>query len=156
MRVGGRFRFGHMRRERRSPWCDQSATHPSQKAAKDGAPTVWLCHRKAHPRPAEDIPQGCPAPCVFCKGRVLTGLTLPVFLTASSCPRCHSLGLSLSDRTDNPENCSTAIASVPSGKSKTPVARERCDGAHTRPLQKNARSGAPLLRGDKSSRIFSP
>jgi len=42
MRVGGRFRFGHTRRERPSPWCDQSATHPSQKAAKDGAPTVWF------------------------------------------------------------------------------------------------------------------
>src|SRR6266849_6746216 len=42
MRVGGRFRFGHTRRERRSPWCDESATHPSQKAAKDGAPTVWF------------------------------------------------------------------------------------------------------------------
>src|SRR5271157_345845 len=42
MRGGGRFRFGHRRRERRSPLCDQSATHPSQEAAKDGAPTVWV------------------------------------------------------------------------------------------------------------------
>src|SRR6266849_721657 len=42
MRVGGRFRFGHTRRERPSPWCDQSATPHSQKAAKDGAPSVWF------------------------------------------------------------------------------------------------------------------
>ena len=39
MRVGGRFRFGHTRRERQSPWCDQSATHPSQKA-REGWGTV--------------------------------------------------------------------------------------------------------------------
>ena len=32
-----------------SPQCDQCATHPSQKAAKDGAPTVWLRQRKAGP-----------------------------------------------------------------------------------------------------------
>jgi hypothetical protein len=38
------------RRERRSPWYDQSATHPSQKAAKDGAPTVWFAIGKlGHP-----------------------------------------------------------------------------------------------------------
>jgi hypothetical protein len=34
------FRFGRTRREKQSPWCDQPATHPSQKAAKDGAPTA--------------------------------------------------------------------------------------------------------------------
>src|SRR5467141_1431504 len=50
MRFGERFRFANTRRERRSPWCDQSATHPSQKAAKDGAPTVWLAiGRPGHP-----------------------------------------------------------------------------------------------------------
>src|SRR5258708_6102956 len=50
MRVGGRFRFGHTRRERPSPWCGQSATHPSQKAAKDGAPSVWFAiGRLGHP-----------------------------------------------------------------------------------------------------------
>jgi hypothetical protein len=50
----GRFRFGHTRRERRSPWCDQSATHPSQKAAKDGAPTVWFVRRLGHP-PSREV-----------------------------------------------------------------------------------------------------
>src|SRR6266436_8510655 len=50
MRVGGRFRLANTRRERRSLWCDQSVTHPSQKAAKDGAPTVWfVIGRPDHP-----------------------------------------------------------------------------------------------------------
>src|ERR1700675_2955138 len=50
MKVGGRFRFGYTRRERRSPWRDPSATHPSQKAAKDEAPTVWFAiGRLGHP-----------------------------------------------------------------------------------------------------------
>ncbi len=50
VRVGGRFRFANTRRERRSPWCDQSATHPSQKPAKDGAPSVWSAiGRLGHP-----------------------------------------------------------------------------------------------------------
>src|SRR6202795_575049 len=32
------------------PWCDQSAARPSQKAAKDGAPTVWFAiGRLGHP-----------------------------------------------------------------------------------------------------------
>jgi len=26
----------------KAPWCDQSAAHPSQKAAKDGAPIVVI------------------------------------------------------------------------------------------------------------------
>src|SRR6266852_5123812 len=30
--LGGRFRFGHTRRERQSPWWHHSASHPSQKA----------------------------------------------------------------------------------------------------------------------------
>src|SRR5260370_38508536 len=38
--------FRHARCERRSPLCDQSATHPSQKAAKDGAPTFRTVSRR--------------------------------------------------------------------------------------------------------------
>ncbi len=37
------------RRERRVPFCEQSGTHPSQEAAKDGTPIAWLCQRKAGP-----------------------------------------------------------------------------------------------------------
>ena len=36
MRVGGGFRFGHTRRERQGPWCDQSATHC--RGCADGRP----------------------------------------------------------------------------------------------------------------------
>jgi hypothetical protein len=49
MRVGGRFRSGHTRRERRSPWCDQSATHPSRKAREGWGTHCVVCHRKAGP-----------------------------------------------------------------------------------------------------------
>ncbi len=60
VRVGRRFRFANTRRERRSPWCVQSATHPSQKAAKDGAPTVWSAiGRLGHP-PTPPGPPGIP------------------------------------------------------------------------------------------------
>jgi len=31
----------------RVAWCDQTSAHPSRKAAKDGAPTAWLCQRPA-------------------------------------------------------------------------------------------------------------
>ncbi len=39
----GRFRFGHVRRERQSPWWDHSAAHPSRKSREGwGTPLCGL------------------------------------------------------------------------------------------------------------------
>ena len=45
----GRFRFGHVRRERQSPWWDHSATHPSRKSREGWGTPCAVCHRKAGP-----------------------------------------------------------------------------------------------------------
>src|ERR1700674_2395932 len=45
------FRHEQRRLAAPSPLCDHSAAHPSQRQrpAKDGAPTLWKCRRKAGP-----------------------------------------------------------------------------------------------------------
>src|SRR5258708_24869221 len=72
------------------------------------------CIEQAYSKHLPNCSEGGPLLAVFCKGRVLTALTLLVFSPASSSRQCHSPGLSRSVHTSNLESCSTATAPVPS------------------------------------------
>src|SRR5216683_844704 len=81
--------------------------YPSRRVARS-------CIEQAYSKHLPNYSEGGPLLAVFCKGRVLTALTLLVFLPASSSRQCHSPGLSRSVHTSNLESCSTATAPVPS------------------------------------------
>jgi len=70
------------------------------------------CIEQAYSKHLPNCSEGGPLLAVFCKGRVLTALTLLVFLPASSSRQCHSPGLSRSLHPSNLESCSTATAPV--------------------------------------------
>src|SRR5258708_10609180 len=66
------------------------------------------CIEQAYSKHLPNCSEGGPLLAVFCKGRVLTALTLLVFLPASSSRQCHSPALSPSVPTSNLISCSTA------------------------------------------------
>src|SRR5258708_17918237 len=72
------------------------------------------CIEQAYSKHLPNCSEGGPLLAVFCKGRVLTALTLLVFLPASSSRQGHSPGFSPSLHPSNLESCSTATAPVPS------------------------------------------